>query len=412
MKSVAYVTTSFPTQAWFIENEVDRLDRRGVRVRVLALRGVGRAYQPRFAHLVRLVEPVGSPLDPRAWIALLAWLVRRPHVLVPETLRVLWHSRGSLYALAGHVGYLPAAARVASIVEREDLERVHGVWAHFPATVAYLAARLTGRPFSMAAHAGSDLYRTQAFLGEKVRAAEFVACCVRGNAEMLRRLAGDGARVHWIYHGVDMEGFDGSGRARAAEPLLICVGRLAATKGFADAVHALAELETMGHRPRLVFVGDGPDRATLERLADRLGVGARVEFRGFLTHEALLPLYRSAWMLVAPSRVLPNGRQDGIPNVVVEAMAMGVPCVGTRVAGLEEAITPGVTGALCDPEDPRGLATAIAGLLADPAALDRMGETARRVVRERFDCDRNFEIFYALFERAPGAAPRRAAAGA
>jgi colanic acid/amylovoran biosynthesis glycosyltransferase len=397
MKSVAYVTTTFPTLAWFIENEVDRLHKRGVAVHVLALRGVGDRYQPRFAHLVPLVRSVGSPLDPRGWAALLGWLVRKPHVLIPEVVRMLAASWRSGYALAGHLGYLPAAARVADIVEREGIERVHGVWAHFPASAAYLAAKLTGRPFSMAAHAGSDLHRTRAFLAEKARAATFTACCVRGNAEMLRRLAGPRARVEWIYHGVDLEGFDGAGRRRSPEPTLLCVGRLAATKGFGDAVRALAELERMGHRPRLVFAGDGPDRAALEGLAAQLGVRDRVTFAGALTHEQLLPHYRSTWMLVAPSRVLANGRQDGIPNVVVEAMAMGVPCVGTRAAGLEEAIQPGVTGALCAPEDPAGLAAAIAGQLARPDDLDPMGERARAIVRERFDCDRNFERMWALF---------------
>ena len=155
-------------------------------------------------------------------------------------------------------------------------------------------------------------------------------------------------------------------------------------------------LRRRGLTPKLVVVGDGPLRAALEADAVRHGVAAQVEFRGALPHEELLPLYRAAWMLVAPSRVLRNGRRDGIPNVIVESMAMGVPCVGTRVAGLEEAIAPGTTGALCEAGNPEALATAIAGLLADPAALDRMGEAAQRTARERFDFDRNFERMFDL----------------
>jgi glycosyltransferase involved in cell wall biosynthesis len=398
VKSVAFVTTVFPTIASFIEDDVHRLTARGVRVRVYALRGVGRRYQPRHAPLVGLTEYVGSPLDLRAWGALFVWLLRRPGTLLGESARILWASRGSLYALAGHLIWLPAACRVALLVEREGLERVHGAWAHFPGSVAYLAARLTDRPFSLAGHAGSDLHRTQAFLAEKVRAADFVATCVSGNAEMLRDLAGPGARVEWIAHGVDLARFDGTGRAPEPGPVLIAVGTLTPAKGFDDAIRALALLRSRGRAAALWLVGDGPERAALEALARESGVADRTRFLGVLGHEDLLPLYRRAWLLLAPSRVLPNGRRDGIPNVIVEAMAMGMPCVGTRAGGIEEAIVPGETGALAEPGDPASLAEAIESVLADPGALERLGRAARQRALERFDAARSFERFFALFE--------------
>ncbi len=396
MKSVLYVTATFPTLTAFIENEVKRLHARGVRIRVLTLRPVGRQYQPEHAPLVALTSWVASPLDGRAWLDLLAWTARRPHVLVPEVARILWASRGSLYALLGHAGYLPAAARVASIAERGDFERIHGAWAHFPATVAYLASRLTGRRFSMAGHAGGDLYRTRAFLAEKVRAADFMTCCVRGNAEMVRALEPAG-RVHWLYHGTDLARFGAIERRRAAEPMLLVVGRLAQTKGFDDAMRALAELARRGLRPRLVVVGDGPERARLEAIAREGGVADQVRWCGALTHDQLAEHYATAWLLVSPSVVLSNGRMDGIPNVVIEAMAAGLPVVATRAAGLEEVVRPGCTGALCAPRDPAGLADAIAPLLACPAEVDRLGAIARATVRDAFDVDRSFERLWALF---------------
>ena len=157
MKSVLYVTATFPTLPAFIENEVKRIDARGVRIRVLTLRSVSKQYQPEHAHLVTLTESIGSPFLAANWVALLAWLLRKPHVLIPDMVRILWASRGSTYALAVHLGYLPAAARLASIAEREGFERIHGAWAHFPSTVAYLASRLTGNRLSMAGPAGGAL---------------------------------------------------------------------------------------------------------------------------------------------------------------------------------------------------------------------------------------------------------------
>src|SRR5437016_712028 len=136
MKSVLYVTNRFPTLAWFLENEVRWLDERGVRVRVVTLRGPSVAYQPEHRALAALTREVGSPLDWRSWWATLTWTLRRPEVMIGDVARILWHSRTSLYALAGHAAYVPAAARVASLANAEDFDRIHGAWPHFPAAGA------------------------------------------------------------------------------------------------------------------------------------------------------------------------------------------------------------------------------------------------------------------------------------
>jgi len=397
VRSVAYVTTAFPTLAFFVEADVHRLVAHGVRVRVFTLRSPrGRKYQPEHESLLGITEWLGSPLDPRSWAALAWWTLRRPHVLIPEVLRILWASRGSVYALYGHVGYLPAMARIASRVEREGFERVHAAWSHFPGTVAYLVWRLTGVPFSLSGHAGSDLYRTQAFLAEKVRAADFTAVCVAGNAHMLRRIAGDEARVTCVYHGVDLERFDGRGRTRTPEPLLLGVGRLHAVKGFDLAIEAVARLRERGIGARLILVGDGPDRARLEAQARERGVADLVTFVDGMPQSRLLDLYRRAWLLLMPSRVLANGRRDGIPNVVVEAMAMGLAVVGARAGGVEEAIAHGTGGTLVPADDAAALADEVGRLIADPAEIDRLGVAARAHIAERFDAERNFERLLAL----------------
>jgi glycosyltransferase involved in cell wall biosynthesis len=213
---------------------------------------------------------------------------------------------------------------------------------------------------------------------------------------MLRRIAGEDARVACVYHGVDLTRFDGRGRARAAGPHLLAVGRLHAAKGFDLAIEALARLATRGIGARLTLVGDGPERERLEAQARERGVADRVRFLEGMPQSGLLDLYREAWMLLMPSRVLANGRRDGIPNVVVEAMAMGLPVVGTRAAGLAEAISDGVDGALVPPDDAEALAAEVGRLVASPAEVDRLGAAARARIAERFDAERNFERLFAL----------------
>ncbi len=403
--SVAYVTTLFPTMASFLENEVRGLIERGVDVHVYTLRPPDTHHQPEHEDLVPHTEWLGPVWSLEAWAAVFHWLVRRPRELLGTVVAMLWASRGSAYAMLGHVAYLPAGARLASLVERRDVPHLHGAWAHFPASVALLAARLTGRSFSMAGHAGSDLRRTQAYLGHKARAARFVTTCVERNAELLRTLAGPGARIECHYHGVSTERFDGRGRSPAGTPLLLAVGRLASTKGFDVAIEALAVLAARGPRPTLVLIGDGPEKQRLQRLAQERGVAAQVVFEGELPQPKLVPLYRRAWMIVAPSRELPNGRCDGIPNVITEAMAMGVPCVGTRAGGLDEIVVDGETGRLLEPEDPAGLAAAIEQLIREDERREAMGRRARALVRERFDSRRNFEQLYERFRACIGAGP-------
>jgi glycosyltransferase involved in cell wall biosynthesis len=237
MNSVAYVTTTFPTLAAFIESEVHRLRARGVQVRVFTLGPVGRECQPEHRSLVPLTESVGSPWRLDGWLALLGWLVRRPHVLVPRPcaccgLRARARTRSRAIS---PICRRPRASRIASIENRSSASTRVGA---LPGERRVLAARLCGVPFSMAAHAGADLYRTRAFLRES-RARRFVVGCVRGNVEMLRALAGEEARIEWLYHGVDLSRFDGQGRSRP-EPRLLAVGRLAPTKGLDDAVRTLA----------------------------------------------------------------------------------------------------------------------------------------------------------------------------
>jgi glycosyltransferase involved in cell wall biosynthesis len=213
---------------------------------------------------------------------------------------------------------------------------------------------------------------------------------------MLRTLE-PASRVEWLYHGTDLSRFGAIVRERAAEPMLLVVGRLAVPKGFADAVQALGILRRRGLSPRFVIVGDGPQRAELEALARSEGVESQVEFRGALTHDGIVPLYARAWLLLAPSKILGNGRRDGIPNVVIEAMAAGVPVVGTRGTGIEEAVEPGRTGSLAEPNDPVSLADAIEPLLRDPDGIERLGAGARASVRASFDVEVNFERLLQLF---------------
>jgi glycosyltransferase involved in cell wall biosynthesis len=299
-----------------------------------------------------------------------------------------------LAKLLASLGWTFAAARW---VKRERIGHIHANWAHLPATSAWIVSRLTGVPYSFSAHAGRDLFRTSALLGEKTREARFVVVCNHVAKERLIEVGGGnvGGKIHVCAHGVDLERFSPGGKRERSG--LLSVGNLDPAKGFDVMIRALGGLRETGVELRYRIVGEGPERRRLETVAEESGVAALVELGGRLEGDALVEAYRKAAVFVAPSRLLPGGGRDGLPNVVVEAMACGAPVVGSRIAAIPEAIEHESTGLLVSPEDPLALAGAVRRMVDDSNLAGQLADAARARVAEQFDRARNVKRFIALF---------------
>ena len=247
---------------------------------------------------------------------------------------------------------------------------VHGYFAHRPAAVAERAAALLGVPFGFSAHALDVRKVTAEELAARAAGAVVVVACNRDVAGSLRAA---GAEPFLVGHGVDLARFRPRPTARSGELSLLAVGRLVPKKGFDVLLDALAHLA----RPwRLAVVGDGPERSALRARAT--GQGDRVRWLGRATHADLPAIYASADVVVVPSRVDAADDRDGLPNVVLEAMACGRPVVASDVAAIATAVDDGLTGVLVPPEQPLALARAIDALGADRFARARLGRSARR----------------------------------
>ncbi|HKP16862.1 MAG TPA: glycosyltransferase, partial [Gaiellaceae bacterium] len=193
-----------------------------------------------------------------------------------------------------------------------------------------------------------------------------------------------GATAEVVPHGVDLSRFR-PGPRRAGRPLgLLAVGRLVEKKGFHVLVEAAARL---GMPFRLRIVGEGPERARLEERVAHHGLGGSVELTGALPHDELPAVYASADVFVAPSVEDASGDRDGLPNVVLEAMASGLPVVGGDVGALATALD-GTAGLVVPPGDPGALADSLALLVARPDLRETIGRAARASVVRRFDLRR------------------------
>jgi glycosyltransferase involved in cell wall biosynthesis len=242
-------------------------------------------------------------------------------------------------------------------------------------------------PFSFTAHARDIFeYAEPHCLQDKVRSAKaVVAISEHGRQRVLDLVGADlASRVQVIRNGIDLSYF-GERDAEPEGPLrLLAVSRLVEKKGIDVLLRSAALLVHRGIDVRCQVVGDGPLRASLEATADWLGIADRVELAGSLDAGGVLAAYKEASIVVLPCRMDSNGDQDGLPVSLVEAMAVGVPVVSTRVSGIPELIEDGVSGLLVNPDDTKGLADAIESIHSDAALRRRLSKGGRRVA-ESYD---------------------------
>lgn len=305
-------------------------------------------------------------------------------------------------------------ATIAADAIRQDGGRhIHAHFATAATEVAAVAAAMTGRTFSFTAHA-KDIYEIDADGMERLRrmleTAAFVVTVSEFNRRYLSGIAPN-AEIHVVDNGLDPVWMHARTQHPpikgnpADPPLVLAVGRLVEKKGFADLISACDVLRNRGISFRCRIVGAGPLQSELRRLIVRSGLAEHVELAGPSDQVTLRSLhFAAAACLVAPCVVAGSGDRDGLPTVLVEAMASGVPVISTDVTAIPELITDGQTGRLVSQRSPVELADAIAACLADPIGSRAMAMQAQQFTRERFDRRTTTANLKRLFDSAD---PRR-----
>ncbi len=276
---------------------------------------------------------------------------------------------------------------------------LHVQFAHAPATVGMYAALAARIPFSVTSHA-NDLYCEAALLREKVRRARPFVTISHANREFLRGQLGELAdRVKIVRCGVDTEELAARDlEDTGAGASLFALGRLVPKKGFDLLLEATAKLAERFPAIEVRIGGDGPERARLETLASDLGIRDRVRFLGTLESDRVLEEFRAASVFVLPCRVDEGGDRDGIPVVLMEAMATGVPVVSTSISGVPELVHHGCTGLLASEPSPAGLSLSIERAMLDHPLRRRMSINGRAIVEREYDVHHNARRLAGYFE--------------
>jgi glycosyltransferase involved in cell wall biosynthesis len=389
-RPLLYVLKRFPrVSETFVINELLALERRGERILVDAL--LKPEDGPRHRELERLRAEVRYlPRYPR----LRDREVASAHLSLALRSPIRWLRHAIRARRADTWRRFVQAGLVARRARRERVRHIHAHFVTAAAEVARDAAALARIQFTVTAHA-KDIYQHEnaPLLASRLDGAAAVITISEFNARHLRE-ALPGVPIRHVPNAMPLQPAT-NGRA---DDLVLCVARLIPKKGVDLLIEAFALLSRELENVRVEIVGDGPLAGELRRLASRRGVQDRVEFRGPLPSDGVDAALLRASLLALPCRVATDGDRDGIPTVLLEAMARGVPVVSTRVSGIPEVVRDNETGLLVAPEDPEALAKAIARLLRDRSLAASQAAAARSLIQERFDPRRTAALLQAAFD--------------
>jgi glycosyltransferase involved in cell wall biosynthesis len=383
---VLYVGAVLPKRSeTFVYREVLGLRARGIRVTAASVhapqRDLGDPLLDELADHAEVVYRRGMLLDA------LRGALWRPGVAVRGLMDAMMAPDIRLTRRHRVLVQLAGGLALAWRLRSSGLTHIHAHMAHVPTTIAMYAAAALRVPMSFTGHA-ADLFPDRQMLPTKLRRAAMVMCISRWHRGFYRQWVDlPDERMPVVRCGVDLDKFSpGPGGGG-----VLAVGRLVPKKGFDTLIRAIAILaetsSTTADSLRLTLIGDGPERERLEQLAGELEVRDRISFAGARSEQRVREAMRGADVFALPCRVSGDGDRDGIPVVLMEAMASGVPVVCGDLPTIRELIVDESCGLLVEPDNPEALARELSRLLADEARRRAVGQAGRARVADEFSLD-------------------------
>jgi len=395
----------------FIAQEIRALERRGLAIRIASLRRPtdGRAH-PIAGEIRAAIDYLPEYLYRQPWRVLRAWRQAR-RLPGYGTARAAW-LRDLRRDLTPNRGRRFGQALVLAAELPANVEGIHAHFLHTPASVARYTALMTGRRWSISAHA-KDIWTTPDWeKREKIAACDWLVTCTAAGLAHLRALTPTPEKVTLVHHGLDPARFPPPKGPRPArdgrdgnDPVVILsIGRAVEKKGYDDLLAALARLPA-GLAWRFVHLGGGPLLLKLKALARKLGLDGRIEWLGAQAQGTVLERLRAADLFVLASRTARDGDRDGLPNVLMEAQSQSLAVLSTRAGAIEELIVDGESGLLVAPGDRDALAGGLARLIGDPGLRARLGAAGAAGLARDFSLDRGIDQLAVRFGLAAPSVP-------
>lgn len=415
---VGYVLKRFPRLTeTFILNEILELERQGAEVEIYSL--LKPRDEPRHRLLSQLRGRVHYLPDRRS---LDGWTVRQGRLdatSAPMPVADLVGENPVFPELmpgkkrADTILLMQRIATIAALAQMHGVRHLHAHFASDATTAALLTSRLSGIPFSFTAHA-RDIYHTYVSRAVddrarriKLREARFAVTVSDYNKRHLLKIGGgrDRCDVVRLYNGIDLDRLAPRPDSIRRTAHILCVARLVEKKGIGDLIEACHIIDRQATPFECTIVGDGPLMQAYQAAIESRGLAEKVRLVGALAHEEVVAQLQTSTLMVLPCVVAASGDRDGLPTVLLEALACGLPSVSTNVAGIPEIISADRTGLLVPPGHPEALAGAVSKLLDDPTLRANFAAAGRDLAQTEFCLSKNVERLHKLFAASAGRSP-------
>jgi len=396
---ITYLFSTFPVATeTFLQREVRAMIKLPVELNLFSLWGGDKSYKGlkvfRFAKWKLILLILLFPY----------WMCRKPKAF-RDIFSGLWQRSMPSLGNAGEVFIgLSFAILYAGRFSRQRPSHFHATWATMPATAAMLLSKLTGIPFSMGAHA-FDIYAHGGdwLLPEKLVAAAFVHTTTEAAARHLIERGADKNDIAVIRRGLDYYPELKTEHAVGQPLRIVSVGRLVEKKDQLRQIEIYVELLKQGIAFKARIIGSGPMENTLRAKIKELDLLANVELMGYIDNEAVFEQYRWADIFLYTTKVATDGNRDGTPNVILEAMAAGLPIIAAIHPGISEVITSGENGLIIEQSESEAWIEAITGLIKNNELYNKIRMNGRHWVEENADAHKNTTRLYQKFKNAANA---------
>ena len=426
-KEIAYIIKGFPRLSeTFISNEILLLEQAGVKISLFSVKqpdeqlqqsNVSRIktkinYLPQVSSVSNTFLPFWILANMRDFVKAHSQLVSRQPIAFMQTMGMVLlmtiKYRKSRFSKPRKIyikEFIQAVYIANQINQSTNIVHIHSHFCHGATTIAMFVSRLTGIPFSFTAHA-KDIYQKNQNPGDllirKINSATFVATCTGANKQYLDKLA-DANKIKLIYHGLDINFFKTDKSAIQENtktiPEILSIGRFVEKKGFHFLLQACSILKQKGLSFRCRIIGEQGDcYSQLLETVKLLELEQHVSLEPSKTHDELLQIYQQSHIFALACQLVSDGDRDGIPNVLVEAMACSLAVVSTNISGIPELIKHQHNGLLVAEKNSQALADAIELLLTDRALYQKLSVNARESVLQEFDSAKTTLHLQKLFD--------------
>lgn len=390
-KKIAIVASQFPeTNETFVIRELAALSNGGLPIHIYSLKTCRDRIRHPEATALECITTTMAWDSPKTWLRAATAFLLSPVKAIKGLGWIVRHESGSVMNMAKAGVIWMQSLALARRMQKDGITHVHAHWATMPTTAAVLISRFLEVRFSFTAHAW-DIFVKNPSLRRKVELSAAVITCTDFNRAALWLMCPDEKdKIVLNYHGVNVHKFARAvSRTDISEtsPLFLSVGRFVEQKGYEDLVAAYRDLHERDFDFQAVIVGEGPLLKKIESQIVDYGLVNKVRITAAMPQQELVDLYKRACAFVLPCVIAEDGDRDGIPNVILEALAAGLPVISTTVSGVPEAVIHGKNGLCVEPHSPAELSAAIESIVRDDDIREQMAVEARRLAVATFADD-------------------------